>query len=71
MPCSLHCLGNFPLEFERSSGETARKDLSLLVQEFLEELCVLLVTIFDARFLETAVFLSPYFYCRRIEITDF
>ena len=71
MPCSLDCLGYLPLELEGSTGKAARENLSLLVQELLEELCVLVVNIFDTCFLETALFLSLYLYCRRVEITYF
>ena len=71
MTCPLDCLGNFPLEFEGSSGDAARENLTLLIEELLEERSVLVIYIFDTGLLETAVFLLSHLYCRRIEITDF
>ena len=71
MPCSFDCLSDFALELQGSSGEPAGKDFSLLVEETFQELCVLVVDIFDVRFLEAAVFLLIYLYCRRVEISDF
>ena len=44
------------LEFLRRSGQTAGQDLALLVEEFLEEFRVFVIDVFDARFLEAAVF---------------
>ena len=56
MPCTFNCLGYFALELQGSTGQTAGKDLSLLVEEPLEELSVLVIHVFDVRFLEAAVF---------------
>ena len=71
MPCPLDCLGNLPLELEGSTGDAARQNLALLVEEPLEELSILVVNILDTCLLETAVFLLANLYCRRVQITDF
>jgi small subunit ribosomal protein S18 len=54
---TLHGLGHLLLELLRSTRQAAGKDLTLLVEEFLEELPVLVIHVFDAELLETAVFL--------------
>ena len=71
MPCTFNCLGYFALELQGSTGQTAGKNLSLLVEEPLEELSVLVIHVFDVRFLEAAVFFLLYLYCRRVEKSDF
>ena len=57
MACSLDGLRDFLLELQGSTGNTAGKDLALLVEELLQEFSILVVDIFDACFLEAAVFL--------------
>ena len=57
MARTLHGLCDLLLELLRSARQTAGKDLALLIEEFLQELSVLIVHVFDAEFLETAVFL--------------
>ena len=49
-------LGHATLELQRGTGDTAGKDLSLLVEEFLEEFGILVVDVLDAGAFETAVF---------------
>ena len=71
MACPLDCLSDFPLEFEGSSGDAARENLALLVEELLEEFSILVVYILDTGLFETAVFFLSHLYCRRIEIADF
>ena len=66
MPCTFNCLSDLALELQGSTGQTAGKNLSLLVEEPLEELSVLVVHIFDVRFLEAAVFFLLHLYCRRV-----
>ena len=56
MPCTFNCLSDLALELQGSTGQTAGKNLALLVEEPLEELSVLVVHIFDVCLLETAVF---------------
>lgn len=58
MPCTFNCLGHFALELQGSTGETAGKNLALLVEESLEELSVLVVHVFDVRFLKRQYFFS-------------
>jgi hypothetical protein len=63
-------LCHLPLELQRSTCDAARENLSLLVEELLEELRVLVVDILDSCLLETAVLLLPYLECRRVKETD-
>ena len=58
MTGSFHSLRNTTLELQRSTGNTARKDFSLLIQEFLQEFRILIVDILDTALLETAVLLT-------------
>jgi hypothetical protein len=69
--CTLHGLCHLALELQGSTGDAARQDLTLLVEELLEELRVLVVNILDAGFLEAAVFLLANLYGRRVQVTDF
>ena len=57
MARTFHGLCDLLLELLRSARQTAGKDLALLVEEFLQELSVLIVHVFDAELLEAAVFL--------------
>jgi hypothetical protein len=68
---ALDGLRNLALELEGSTRDAAGKDLTLLIEELLEELGVLVVDILDARLLEAAVFLLANLYGRRVQITDF
>ena len=70
MARALDSLGDLALELQRGTGNAAGKDLALLVEELLEELCVLVVHIFDACLLEAAVLFLLYLYCRRIQEAD-
>ncbi len=56
MTCTLHSLGYATLELEGSTGDTAGKDLTLLVEELLEEFGVFVIDVFDTAAFETAVF---------------
>ena len=56
MAGTLNCLSNSSLELERCSGDTTGKYLTLLVEEFLQELGILVIDIFDTATFETAVF---------------
>ena len=57
MTCTLHSLSHAALVFQRSTGYTARQNLTLFVEELLQELRVLIVDILDTALLETAVLL--------------
>ena len=57
MTCTLYGLSHAALVFEGSSRDAARQDLALLVEEFLEELGVLVIDVFDSALLKAAVFL--------------
>ena len=56
MARTLHGLGHLLLELLRSTRQAAGKDLTLLVKEFLEELPVLVIHVFDAELLEAEYF---------------
>ena len=71
MTRTLHGLGHLLLELLRSTRQAAGKDLTLLVKEFLEELPVLVIHVFDAELLEAAVFLFLDVDRYRVEVTDF
>ena len=62
MAGTLYGLGYTTLEFQRSTGDTARQDLALFVEELLEEFGILIVNIFDTTAFETAVFFLLYVY---------
>ena len=47
MAGTLNCLSNSSLELERCSGDTTGQYLTLLVEEFLQELGILVIDIFD------------------------
>ena len=55
----------------RGTGQAAGQQFALLVEEFLEKLRVLVVDVFDAGFLETAVFFLFDLYGRRVEVSEF
>ena len=55
----------------RGTGQAAGQQFALLVEEFLEKLRVLVVDVFDAGFLEAAVFFLLDLYGRRVEVSDF
>ena len=55
MARTLHGLGDLLLELLRSTRQAARKNLALLVEELLEELAVIIISILEAGLLETAV----------------
>jgi len=44
------------LELQRSTGNTTRKDFTLLIQEFLQEFRVFVVDVLNTALFETAVF---------------
>ena len=48
MAGSLNSLRNTTLELQRSTCNTARKDLALFVQEFLQEFRIFIVNVLDA-----------------------
>ena len=60
MTSTLYCLCHTTLEFERSTGDTAREYLALLVEELLEEFRILVVDILDATSLKATIFLLLY-----------
>ncbi len=71
MTSTLHGFSDAALEFERSAGDAAGKDLALFVEELLEELGILIVDILDAAAFETAVFFLFGVYRQGSEVTDF
>jgi hypothetical protein len=68
---SLDSLSDFAVVLQRSSGQAARQNLPLFVQEFLEELRVLVVNIFNAASEEAAIFFLLYFNCQWSQVSDF
>ena len=56
MTSSFNSLSDTTLEFQRSTSDTTRKDLTLLVQEFLQEFRILIIDILDTVLFETAIF---------------
>ena len=71
MTGTLHCLSYTTLELQRSARDAAGKDLTLLVEERLEELRILVVDVFDAATLETAVLFLLDVYRQGSQIADF
>jgi hypothetical protein len=55
--CTLHCLSHAALILQRSACDAARENLTLLVEELLEEFRILVVDVFDTALLETALLL--------------
>ena len=71
MTGTLHGLSHAALELQRSAGDAAGQNLTLLVEELLQELGVLVVDVLDATAFETAVFLLAIVNRQRSQITDF
>ena len=59
------------LEFQRSACDAAGKNLTLLVEEFLEEFGVFVIDIFDTAAFETAVFFLLHVNRKGSEIANF
>lgn len=59
------------LELEAGAGDTAREDLTLLVEETLEEVRILVVDILDTALLEAAVLLLLAIYGQGSEVAYF
>ncbi len=57
MTCTLHCLSHAALILQRSACDAARENLTLLVEELLEEFWVFVVNVLDTALLETAILL--------------
>ena len=57
MTSSFNSLSDTTLEFQRSTSDTTRKNLTLFVQEFLQEFRILIIDILDTVLFETAIFL--------------
>ena len=53
---TLYSLSYATLEFQRSTGDAAGKQFTLLVEELLEEFGVFVIDVFDTAAFETAVF---------------
>ena len=58
MAGALDGLGHFLLILVGSTGDAAGQDFALLVDELQQEVCILIIDILDAEFLETAIFLA-------------
>ena len=71
MTGAFYGLGNLALEFQGSTGDAAGQNLTLLVEELLEEFCVLVINIFDTGFLEAALFFLANINFGRVEVADF
>ena len=71
MACFLNSLSNFALELEGSTGDTARQDLALLVEELLEELRIFVIDVLDTALLETAVLFLLLIRSLRSQVADF
>ena len=57
MASTLNGLSHTTLILQRSTGDTAGKNLTLLVQELLQEFRILIIDVLDTALLETAVLL--------------
>lgn len=57
MASTLYSLCHTALKLQRVASDTTRKDLSLLVEELLEELWILVVYVLDTSLLEAAILL--------------
>ena len=68
---TLDSLCDATLELEARAGDTAGEDLTLLVEETLEELRILVVDILDASLLEAAVLLLFTIYRQWCEVAYF
>ena len=71
MAGTLDSLGHFFLILVGSTGDAAGQNLALLIDELQQEVCILIVNILDAEFLETAIFLALGFNGNRGEVFDF
>ena len=56
MTSSFNSLSDTTLEFQRSTSDTTRKNLTLFVQEFLQEFRIFVIDILDAILFKTAIF---------------
>lgn len=56
MTCTLYSLCHTALEFERSAGDAAGKNLALLIEELLEEFRIFVIDLLDSAAFETTVF---------------
>ena len=58
MACALDSFGHFLLILVGSTGDAAGQNLALLIDELQQEVCIFIINVFNAKFLETAVFLA-------------
>ena len=56
MTSSFNSLSDTTLEFQRSTSDTTRKNLTLFVQEFLQEFRIFVIDILDAILLKRQYF---------------
>ena len=70
MACTLNGLRYLLLELLRSTRQAAGQNLTLLVEELLQELTVLVVYILDAELLEAAVLLLLHVNRYRVQVAD-
>ncbi len=54
--CAFHGSSHPALVFQAIACDTAREQFALLVDELEQEVCVLIIDVFDAELAETAVF---------------
>ena len=71
MACALHGLSDAALVLLARTGDAAGQDLSLLVQETLEEFGIFVVDVLDTALAETAILLALGVDGRSGEIADF
>ena len=55
MACALNGLSNSTLELQRSTGDATWENLTLLVEELLQELRIFVIDILDTCLLEAAI----------------
>jgi hypothetical protein len=68
---TLYGLSDTTLELEASARDAARKDLTLLVEETLEEFGILVIDILDTALLEAAILLLLAIYSEGSQVAYF
>ena len=71
MASTLDSFGHFLLILVGSTGDTTGQNFTLLVDKLQQEICIFIVNILDASFLETALFFTLGFDGNRGEIFNF
>ena len=71
MASTLNGLGHATLKLQRGAGDASGQDLTLLVEELLEEVGILVIDVFDSAFLEAAVLLLLDVFRHRGQVAEF